>query len=58
MVVDQGFTLARPNAKTRARSLYSKLGKVLALTGVLIQLLSRRVRAASDSKTGPFLVIG
>jgi hypothetical protein len=30
MLVDQGFTLARPNAKTRARSLYSKLGKVLA----------------------------
>jgi hypothetical protein len=30
MLVDQGFTLARPNAKTRARSLYSKLGKVFA----------------------------
>src|SRR5947209_4585692 len=49
MLVDQGFSLARPNAKTRARSLYSKLGKVLALTGVLIQLLSHHVRAASDS---------
>lgn len=51
MVVDQGFTLARPNAKTRARSLYSKSGKVLALTGALVQLLSRHVRATSDIST-------
>jgi hypothetical protein len=34
----RGSLLARPNAKTRARSLYSKLGKVLALTGVFLQL--------------------
>jgi hypothetical protein len=49
MLVSQGFTLARPNAKTRARILYSYLGKVLTLTGVLLQVSSRHVRTASDS---------
>jgi hypothetical protein len=49
LVSIKGFTLARPNAKTRARSLYSKFGKVLAFTEAFAQVLSLHVRAASDS---------
>jgi hypothetical protein len=38
-LVDQGFTFARPNAKTRPRSLHSACSKVLAETGTTVYAL-------------------
>jgi hypothetical protein len=56
MLVDQGFVFGASDAKTRARSLYSKLGKVLALTGVLVQPLSRAI--CSQPQSYPMLSHG